>query len=653
MRWDAIAGDPAARMTRTGMSLGTPGYMSPEQSTADRELDARSDVYALGSVCYEMLAGEPPFTGPTAQAVIARRLTQPAPSLQTTRPGLAPELDAAIRRALAPAPADRFSTMSDFSHALAGATRTSSARPARFTTPWMIGAAAATLLLGVAGYHFGTRPSVAAVATPSRTNGIRLAVLPFRLIGRDSGDQYLADGISAEVNSTLSNLGELRVIAHASVSAAAAKGRTMREIGAAIDADALVTGDVERAGTAVRVRVKLIDPATEETRWSQEFDHTTSDVFKIQSEVAGKVASLLRIQLAERESRSLGRPLTTNPEAYDLYLRARAHSGKPLRARYDSAVTELTHAIDLDSTFASAWALRAEKSLNSAFYFDADVGRMEQAQGDIDRALRLDSTTVLAWLARSNLAWSAARGWQFPEALADVRRAIALRPSDVSAHEELGSLYLHYGFVEEAGRELQTSLSLNPRDGCDAPAHCIGFSRPRVARALWYRQRFDSAIALYRAIPFIGGYVMEYAIVLNAIGRPAEGLALLDSTHVSDGFGNSDMEATRALIHAALGNKTEALTHIANAIARQTSRSHFHHAQFIIACAYARLGMKAEAVEWLKKTSENGMPNYPLFRNDPNMRSMQGDLAYEALMARLKQQFEAYGRLVRATSIQS
>lgn len=192
-------------------------------------------------------------------------------------------------------------------------------------------------------------------------------------------------------------------------------------------------------------------------------------------------------------------------------------------------------------------------------------------------------------------------------ALADVRRAIAVRPSDASAHEELGSLYLHYGFVEEAGRELQTSLFLNPRDGCDAPARCIGFSRPRVARALWYRQRFDSAIALYRSLPFIGGYVTEYAAVLNAVGRRAEGLALLDSTRVSGTFDSSDREATRALIYAALGNRTAALVHIAKAIARQTSRSHFHHAQFTIACAYARLGMKAEAVDWLKKTSENGM----------------------------------------------
>ena len=114
----AISGRHGERITATGMAVGTPAYMSPEQSSADQELDVRTDLYALGSVCYEMLAGEPPFTGPTAQAVIARRLSQPAPSLRTFRPSVPLALDAAVRRALAPVPADRFASTAEFSRAL-------------------------------------------------------------------------------------------------------------------------------------------------------------------------------------------------------------------------------------------------------------------------------------------------------------------------------------------------------------------------------------------------------------------------------------------------------------------------------------------------------------------------------------------------------
>jgi tetratricopeptide (TPR) repeat protein len=136
--------------------------------------------------------------------------------------------------------------------------------------------------------------------------------------------------------------------------------------------------------------------------------------------------------------------------------------------------------------------------------------------------------------------------------------------------------------------------------------------------------------------------------VLNGVGRPADGLALLDSARTPGIPEGADREAVRALVYAALGRPSEALAHLDAVAARPGSRSHFHHAQFTMASAYARLGEKAEAVEWLRQTAENGMPNYPLFRNDPNLRALQGDPAYEALMTRLKQQFEAYGRLVQA-----
>jgi tetratricopeptide (TPR) repeat protein len=138
------------------------------------------------------------------------------------------------------------------------------------------------------------------------------------------------------------------------------------------------------------------------------------------------------------------------------------------------------------------------------------------------------------------------------------------------------------------------------------------------------------------------------AAVLNGVGRPADGLALLDSTRKPGVAESADREAARSLMYAALGRSSEALQHIQAATAHPESRSHFHHAQFSIASAYARLGRKAEAVDWLRRTAENGMPNYPLFRNDPNLRTLQGDPAYEALITRLKQQFASYSQLVHA-----
>ncbi|MEP6574667.1 MAG: serine/threonine-protein kinase [Gemmatimonadota bacterium] len=643
------------RLTSTGLALGTPGYMSPEQSTGDRELDARSDQYALASVTYEMLAGEPPFTGPTAQAVIARRLSQAPPSARVIRPSISTAVDDALRRALGPVPADRFPSTIEFARALSAA-HTAPSTPVRESSRarWpLIGVVALTVLIAIGVTRvIGRRPSVRGAVTSGTADrqGLRLAIVPFHLIGHDSADQYLADGITEEVTSTLSNLSGLRVIAPGSVAAIDKTGKGPRELGAELGADALVEGELQHAGSAIRVRVSLIDPATEETRWSQKYDHTTQDIFRIQSEVAARVAGLLRIQLAERESRSLGRLPTTNPAAYDVYLRARVIGDRPGASlpAVDSAIEMLGGAVRLDSSFAAAWALRAAKRSEAVFIYDADSHRLDEADEDVRKALALDSTLAIAYAARSDLEWNAVRGWHFAEALADERHAIALRPSFVEANSGLGALYAHYGFNAEAERTLETSLSLDPRDRCEDPTRCTGFSRPRLARVLWYCQQFDSALAVYRGMSFVGGFVWEYAVVLNGVGRPADGLALLDSARVEGIPETGDRVAARALMLAALGRNREALELIQTAVTRPNSRSHFHHAQFTIACAYARLGRKADAVEWLRRTAANGMPNYPLFRSDPNLRNLQGDPAYERLMTDLQRQYEANGRLVRA-----
>ena len=633
-------GDTGQRITGSGFTLGTPGYMSPEQASGERDLDARSDLYALASVTYEMLAGEPPFTGPSVQAVIARRLSQPPPSVRVIRPGVPESVDAALRRALALVPADRFASTTEFARALSATTTGGSgvARGPRARARWLMISGAALIVAALIGgafvaTRFWRQPPPPATLTPNADgDGIRLAVLPFRLIGPDTANRYMAEGITEEVTSALANLSGLRVIDRASVAQYAAGATPARTMRAALSVDAVIDGVLQKAGDVVRVRVRLIDPTTEDARWSQSWDHAARDVFRLQSDVATRVAGVLRIQLAERESRSLSRPPTTNPEAYDVYLRARARGRADGRGVHyaDSIIADLTQAVQLDSTFAAAWGLLASQLVSSVFLFDADSVRLDQADRAIRIALSLDSTVAIAWKARHDLEWNAVRGWHFGEALADVRYALALQPSLVAAHNALAALYFHYGFTREGRGELDASLSLDPRDGCDDLTTCTGFSRPRIARVLWYEQKFDSALAVYESLPFVGNSVWEMAVVLNGVGRPEEGLALLDSARVGRDQDNSvsNRTAVRALLYAALGREEESLASIRAVIARPPSRSHFHHAQFTIACAYARLGRKADAVAWLRRTADNGMPNYPLFRKDPNLRSLQGDVEY-------------------------
>ena len=485
-------GDASQRITSTGLALGTPGYMSPEQSSGEHDLDARSDLYSLASVTYEMLAGEPPFTGPSAQAVIARRLSQPAPSIRVIRPSVPESVDAALRRALAPIPADRFATTAEFARALStpfSGTSTGMRGP-RARSRWaMIAGGAALLAAAFDSDSIRARAVVTAralrVPRPRARSG--LPCCRFRLIGPDTADRYLAEGVTEEVTSTLANLGGLRVIDRASVAQYAAGPNALRTMRADLSVDAVIDG-VLHEGWQCDPRNGQADRSDLGRRavGARAWNHTARDVFQVQSEVATRVAGMLKIQLAERESRSLARPPTTNPEAYDAYLRARARGrgagGDVRRVMSDSIIFDLTRAVQLDSTFAAAWGQLAAELVSSVFLFDADAARLDQADRAIRTALRLDSTVAIAWKARHDVKWNAVRGWHFGEALADVRRALALQPSLVAAHNALGSLYFHYGFTQEARGELEASLSLDPRDRCDDLTKCTGFSRPRIAR---------------------------------------------------------------------------------------------------------------------------------------------------------------------------
>jgi TolB-like protein len=563
-----------------------------------------------------------------------------------------------LRRALAPVPADRFATTMEFARALAtassGPVTATTARRAHSRGAWIAGGAA-LLALGFFAVRLVRQARASSSPTTGPAGAVTIAVLPFRFSGADTSDRYLADGITEEVTSALANVRGLRVIDRASVSQYAAATTPARAMHDALGVDAVLDGVVQKAGDSIRVLVKLIDANASSPAWSQHWDHAARDVFRVQSEVAAKVTGVLKIQLAERESRSLARPPTLNSDSYDAYLRALARSrvaGIGIRSeRSDSIIAELSRAVQLDSTFAAAWGVLGAELVSSVFLYDADTARLSTASAAIGTALRIDSATAIAWRARSELEWNAVRGWHFAESLADVRHALALKPSLAAGHSGLGGLYFHYGFTHEARGELETSLSLDPRDGCDDLTICTGFNKPRIARVLWYEQKFDSALAAFQRMPTIGQWAWELAVVLNALGRPAEGLAALDSTPVVGHSENSDRAAARALLYAAMGREKESLASIALAIARSGgSRSHFHHAQFSIACAYARLGRKAEAVEWLRRTADNGMPNYPLFRNDPNLRSLQGDPDYERLMTLLEREFRTNGQLVSAAS---
>ena len=361
---------PGIGLTLTGLSVGTPQYMSPEQAAGDRGLDTRSDVYALGTVVYEMLAGESPFTGPSQQAIIAKMLSTDAPSVRVLRPGIPAEMDAVLARALARVPADRWSSAGDFARALETAERASHTAPAVAASPPQtsrkrVPLAVLTLGLGFViglGLLFAWRSRSAApsaAATPS--GAVRLAVLPFDNEG-DSADAYFADGMTEAVHDKLTGLPGLEVVGSASSRQYRSTIKTPQQIGQELGVRYILEGRVrwaKGAGGASRVRVapELIDVSTASAKWAQPFDAPLTDVFQVQGDIASKVAQALQVALTPAAQQTLAARPTSDLLAYDAYLRGVAllqqgNSTMMLRR----AITAFREAVARDSMFALAWS---------------------------------------------------------------------------------------------------------------------------------------------------------------------------------------------------------------------------------------------------------------------------------------------------------
>ncbi|MEO7458459.1 MAG: protein kinase [Gemmatimonadaceae bacterium] len=633
-------GSETERMTATGMIVGTPMYMSPEQASSDQTIDGRADQYALACMVYEMLAGMPPFAGPTVQSLIARHAIDTAPPVRTVRPEIAPAVDGALRRAMSKAPPDRYATTLGFAHALRGKGASGGHERRRRNV------AAVVAVLAIAGFAVAYRQWHTASSDAQPANRTRVAVLPLRSVSPNPADQYFADGMTDELTSTLAGIGELKVMARASVAAYSDPNRfTMADMVKQLDVGSIVSGSVRKDADHLRITIELSDGRTGENRWRHTYDKTLTDVFAIQRDVAMAVASALQVALLAREATQMDkRPAAAAP--YEAYLRARVLlrdltvSGAPQRV--DTAITLLRMSVRMDSTFAPAWASLSVAYSAKIFSGNAPPAYRDSASAATDRALSLDPSLSIAYRARANLEYTREGGWKITESLRDNLRAVALKPSGADERATFGSLLFHIGLLPEAGREFQATLAVDPANN---------FVKLRVPRVLWQQQRFKEALEIYqrdRALGWVTS-VYEEALVLGYLGRAPEGLALLRGGTTGDTL-TGDNEATRGVLLARLGRNEEARSYLKIAEQKGGGRSHFHHASFAIATAHALMGEKAEAVRWLERTAREGMPAYSLFADDPALATLKGTPEYESFMKKLKVECDEYRRIYTAGS---
>ena len=473
----AVRSDGAERLTSVGIVVGTPAYMSPEQASGEAEVDGRSDIYSLGCVLYEMLAGEPPFTGPTVQAIIARRFTERAPSLRAVRPSIAPAIDRVIATAMATLPADRFANATELARALdavpvagpvGAASRRLGVRLVAIAS--LIAAVGATVWAG-SRLRASNQPARVAAASARSSEGARspsVAVLYLENHSSDTVDAYLADGLTDEITSGLGRVGRLRVKSRGAVGRIRLSSITdPSEAGRMLDVEYVVRGDVTRSGNRLRASVQLVRTADDNELWSGVFDAARESLTVVRDSIVRQVARHAAGALTADDRAALTGVPVVNPAAHDHYLRGSFHLAKRNPVSVAQAIEEFETAHRIDPAMTSALA-RA----GYAYSVFADWGwphpgglsneqLIQRGLAAADSAVRQDSTSAEAWLARAHLLFL-----RHPRTLDGVvvafQRAVALDSTNAEAQYQYGQALMASGNAAGAVARYRRAIGLEP-----------------------------------------------------------------------------------------------------------------------------------------------------------------------------------------------
>jgi len=489
-------------------AVGTPAYMSPEQATQSPQLDGRSDIYSLGCTLYEMLTGSVPFTGPTAQAVMARHLLDVVPPIRSVRPTVRHALEQAVLTALAKVPADRFATAGQFARAL----------------------------------------NAPDEVTLDGEGGESIAVLPFANLSGDPDFEYFSEGIAEEIINALTQLPGLRVAARTSSFAFRGQGIDLAEVGAKLKVGTVLVGSVRRAGNRLRISAQLVKVADGYHLWSERYDREMTDVFAIQDEIAKAIANRLRITLGE-EGAPLVTPATGNLDAYHLYLKGRyylAQRGLGLK----KALECFDHALALDPNYALAYAGLADACTVLAEYGVAPPNVVRpKARAAVQRALELAPDLAEVHCASGALAFIC--DWDWPRAARDLRRAVELNPRSVTARQWL-SYYLVFieGRLEDGVAQARRALELDPL----APLLVM-----QLGMTLTGAGCYDEAVSSFRragvAVTTSGRHpwtLAALAVCYSSLGRQADVEAIHDEL-VARARREYVQSTVRAIVVASLG----------------------------------------------------------------------------------------------------
>ncbi len=493
----AITAAGSERLTETGIAVGTPEYMSPEQVSAEREIDGRSDLYSLACVVYEMLAGEPPFTGPTTESVARQHLTAEPRSVATLRTAVPEEVSQALMKALAKAPADRFLTAEQFMEAVATPSTTPSAEPKtveRRLRGVLVGALAVVAVVVATAIVLWLRSTPAA---PPGAERPRIAVLPFENLGSPE-DEYFADGITEEITSRLVDVSGLHVVSRTSTVGYKNHGKPLRQVGEELKVDYVLEGTIRtdrspEGGGEVRVTPQLVRVSDDAHLWAGRYTVALvpGEIFEVQARIAGQVAGALDVTLLEPERQRVEARPTDNATAYEYYIRHRA-PGAGTWEGSQRRMALLDSAIMHDPNFALAYARRSDLRMAQIQLYGESRDRLPEVKQAYERALQLDPDLLAAHFARARYVY---------QGLGDLDRALELfqelerrQPNDARTIAFIGYIKRRQAKWDEAIGYLERAADLDPVSS--ERAFYLGNTYVYVRRYELAERYYDRAIAL-------------------------------------------------------------------------------------------------------------------------------------------------------------
>jgi len=423
----SAAGTQTVTLTQTGMVVGTPAYVSPEQAAGETQLDGRSDQYSLACVLYEMLSGQRVFTGATAQAILAKRFTEVPKPIRELRRGVPENVERALFKAMSTDVSGRYNTAAMFAQALS---------PAR-------------------DHDSQTMPQQAVSAAKS------VAVLPFANMSADPDNEYFTDGMAEEIINALTKIQSLRVASRTSSFAFKGKNEDIGEIGRKLKVSTVLEGSVRKMGNKLRITAQLVNVADGYHLWSERYDRELEDVFAIQDDISQAIVKALRVILTEGEKKAIEKARSVSVEAYDYYLRGRQYFHQWRRKSVEYARQMFNRAIEIDPDYALAHAGVADSCSILYTYWDAREFNLRQADIASRRALELAPDLAEAHVARG-IAVSLTK--KFDEAEKEFETAMRLDPKLYDAAYFYGRGLKSQGRNEEAAKMFERASLLRPED---------------------------------------------------------------------------------------------------------------------------------------------------------------------------------------------